>query len=133
MEPAPAVQLVTGDSSHNNDPASSAPRCTGQYDRFLKDVALYLAATKGNLNEIVRIFDLGGRINGYLDNNDLDALAIAKEKGFILVCDWLSEDELEERSRIFREWLESDERKQLDFEESQRGKQYGSVSDSAVM
>ena len=102
-------------------------------DQFEKDVALYLAATKGNLNEIVRIFDLGGRINGYLDNNDLDALAIAKEKGFILVCDWLSEDELEERSRIFREWLESDERKQLDFEESQRGKQYGSVSDSAVM
>ena len=89
-------------------------------DQFEKDVALYLAATKGNLNEIVRIFDIGGRINGYLDNNDLDALAIAKEKGFILVCDWLSEEEVEERRRIFREWLESDERKQLDLKKAKK-------------
>ena len=82
------------------------------------------------MNEIVRIFDLGGRINGYLDNNDLDALAIAKE-GF---NERLAIGRrVEERSRIFREWLESDERKQLDFEESQRGKPHGSVSDSAVM
>ena len=71
----------------------------------------YLAACAGDLEEIVKVFKAGSRINGYFDNNNLTALGIAKQKGFTLVSDWLSAEEKAERNLVFQEWLESDERK----------------------
>ena len=62
-----------------------------------KDIQLYIAASIGDLNAVVKAFEAGSRTTGYFDNNDLDSLGVAKEKGFTLACDWLSAEEVEER------------------------------------
>ena len=96
-------------------------------EQFEKDIQLYIAASIGDLNAVVKAFEAGSRTTGYFDNNDLDSLGVAKEKGFTLVCDWLSAEEVEERKLIFREWLESDERKELKMNKGVEPKSDGNV------